>query len=386
MPYDKSDALLSMPNSIGKLISQGALPLALLVALTINRKLAIRPNVVLILLSFLALEAVVTLLGAQYPKGTLFRTFRFILFVATLWMLSPYWGRQRMIIVRYHVKILFCIICATAVGLAISPHKALNGGRLVNIIWPCPATQVAHYAAVAIGLVALLWLAGHMSGRLSTVIIVVSFVILLLTHTRTALAALIGGLLVGGLSMFGTSARVRKFFAWAAVVTGVVYVAGAAIITKWLTRGQSSQELTGLTGRTNFWGPLLAYPRDRFEMLFGFGLSNGSFRGLPIDSNWLDSYQDQGVFGITLCALILIFLVVAAFFQARGISRAIVLFLAVYCIVASFTEDGITNPSPYMMDVAVAASVLVSSVRARGSSLRVLLTLPGGPGMAGGFP
>jgi hypothetical protein len=331
--------------------------------------------VVLVLLSFLALEAVVTLLGAPFPKGTGFRTFRFILFVATLWMLSPYWGRQRMILVRYHVKILFGIICMTAVGLALSPHKALNGGRLLNIVWPCPATQVAHYAAVAIGLVALLWLAGHMSARSSLAIIAVSIVILLLTHTRTAMLAMVGGLLVGGLSMLGTSARVRKFFLWAAVVAGVVYVAGAAIITSWLVRGQSSSELTGLTGRTGFWGPLLAYPRDRFEMAFGFGLSNGSFRGLPIDSNWLDSYQDQGLFGITVCALVLIFLVVAAFFQARGISRAIVLFLAVYCIAASFTEDGITNPSPYMMDVAVAASVLMSSVRARGSSLRTLLTL-----------
>jgi hypothetical protein len=299
-------------------------------------------------------------------------------------MLSPYWGRQRMILVRYHVKILFGIICMTAVGLALSPHKALNGGRLLNIVWPCPATQVAHYCAVAIGLVALLWLAGHMSARSSMAIIAVSIVILLLTHTRTAMLAMVGGLLVGGLSMFGTSARVRKFFLWAAVVAGVVYVAGAAIITQWLVRGQSSQELTGLTGRTGFWGPLLAYPRDPFEMAFGFGLSNGSFRGLPIDSNWLDSYQDQGIFGITVCALVLIFLVVAAFFQAQGISRAIVLFLAVYCIAASFTEDGITNPSPYMMDVAVAASVLMSSVRDRGSSLRTLLTLR--PGRAGGFP
>jgi hypothetical protein len=117
--------------------------------------------------------------------------------------------------------------------------------------------------------------------------------------------------------------------------------------------------LTSLTGRTNFWGPLLAYPRDPFEMIFGFGISNGTFNGLPIDSNWLDSYQDQGLFGVVVCAAILVFLLVATFFQARSVYRALALFFVTYTLIASFTEDGITNASAYMLDVTVAASLLV---------------------------
>ena len=76
----------------------------------------------------------------------------------------------------------------------------------------------------------------------------------------------------------------------------------SGFITTWLARGQGASQLTGLSGRTRFWGPLLAFPRDRFQEIFGFGLSNDSFNGLPIDSNWFASYQDQGLFGVVVCA------------------------------------------------------------------------------------
>ena len=132
-----------------------------------------------------------------------------------------------------------------------------------------------------------------------------------------------------------------------------------------VARGQGSSELTNLSGRTNFWGPLLAYPRTTFQEIFGFGLSNGSFNGLPVDSNWMISYQDQGLFGVVGCAIILVYLLIAACLQSRGVRRALALFFVVYCLVASFTEDGITNPSTYLLDVTVAASLLLPTFRNR---------------------
>lgn len=367
MPYARTLSILPIPNSVGKALGQTALPLALLMALSVNRKLKFRPSVFLCLASLLALEACVTALAAQYPKGTAFRTVRLINFVVVLWLLSPYWGRgkQGMVLARFHMNALFVVVCSVIVGLAISPGKAKSGGRLNDIIWSSPSTQVAHYAAVVLGIVIILWFGHQIRGRSAIVIITISFIVLILTHTRTALLAGLIGLLVAGLSMMPTSARVRKTFAIAAVVTLAVYVTAASAIASWLARGQGTQQLSNLTGRTNFWGPLLAYPRDRFEMIFGFGLSNGSFRGLPIDSNWLDSYQDQGLFGIVVCAMILIFLIIAACVQVKGVNRALALFLAVYCLVASFTEDGITNPSPYLLDAAVAASLIAPPIVAR---------------------
>jgi hypothetical protein len=94
-------------------------------------------------------------------------------------------------------------------------------------------------------------------------------------------------------------------------------------------------------------------------MFFGMGLSNKSFDGLPIDSNWFASYNDQGLFGVAVCAAILLFLLITAFFQPRGVQRALALFLTTYCLVASFTEVGFTDVSPYLLEVTLAASLLV---------------------------
>jgi hypothetical protein len=382
MPYSKDGSILPIPNSIGKVLGQAALPLALLLALSVNRKLNFRPSIFLCLASLLVLETVMTTVAAQYPKGTGFRTFRMLDFILILWLLSPYWGRgkQGMLLARFHMKALFFIVCTVLLGLLISPGEARFSGRLAGIIWPIPATQAAHYAAVVLGMVAILWFCGQMRGRPALLMVVISLVVLLLTQTRTALLAGVLGLLVAGLSLMPTTPRVRKGFAIAAGVGIVGYVAAASLVTSFLARGQSAQQLSGLTGRTSFWGPLLAFPRDRFQMIFGFGLSNGSFRGLPIDSNWLDSYQDQGLFGDTVCALIIIFLIIAACVQVRNVNRALALFLAVYILVASFTEDGITNPSPYLLDAAIAASLIAAPVltRKRRVPSRVPAEPPGG--------
>src|SRR5215475_9571280 len=81
-------SLIHLPSAAGKVITQGALPLALLIALTINRRVIVRPNVFLCLASLLVVEAVLTSLQPHH-LGTLYRTFRFAEFVAVLWLLTP---------------------------------------------------------------------------------------------------------------------------------------------------------------------------------------------------------------------------------------------------------------------------------------------------------
>jgi hypothetical protein len=167
------------------------------------------------------------------------------------------------------------------------------------------------------------------------------------------------------MSLIGAKARVRKFFAAAGVVVSIAIITLSGFLTTWLARGQGTQQLTELTGRTKVWGPLLALPRDKFQEIFGFGLSNSSFNGLPIDSNWLASYQEQGLLGVVVCAAILLFLLVTAYFQVRGVQRALALFLVTYCLVASFTEVGFTDASMYLLDLYLAASLLVPPVSGR---------------------
>ena len=351
-------ALVHVPGALGKGITQGALPVAILVALTINRRIVVRPNLFLCLVFLLGTEAVVTALQPQ-AFGTVYRTFRMVEFVAALWLLTPWWGRRDLLLVRCHLKALAVVLGSVLLGVLIAPSKAIGTGRLIGVLWAVPATQVAHYAAIILGVTAVLWFCGQLPSRITLIIVAASGVILILTHTRTALVAMVAGLLVAGLSLIAAKARVRKLFAVAGAVTAIAIMTLSGFLASWLSRGQGSSQLTHLTGRTAVWGPLLAFPRDKFQEIFGFGLSNDSFNGLPIDSNWLASYQAQGLFGVVICATMLIFLLALAYFQPRGVQRALALFLVTYCLIASFTEVGFTGPSPYLLELTLAASLLV---------------------------
>jgi hypothetical protein len=367
-----SGSVLHIPSHFGKAIAQGVLPLALLVALAVNPRARLRPNVFLCLVGLLVLDTIITCVAGPH-LGSIFRTFRLAEFVATLWLLTPWWDRDDMLIVWCMLRCLLVALGSVLLGLAIAPGRALGGsaaaqgGRLSGTIWPMAPTQVAQYAAVAAGMMVMLWLARMLSGRATVAGVLFATALLLLTHTRTALVGLVAGILVASLSLFTVSARVRKSIATgAAIVTlGIITVSG--VVTTWLARGENAKGLTSLTGRTNFWGLVLVEPRTKFEEIFGFGLSNASVNGLPIDSNWLSSYQQEGLFGVVACAMILLWLFVIAFFQPRGIRRAMALFLLTYCTLASLTEDAFTDVSTYLLYLAVAASLLIAPFAARSS-------------------
>jgi hypothetical protein len=350
--------IVHIPSHIGKGLAQSALPLALLVALSVNPRVRLRPNVFLCIVGMLVLDTVITVAVAPH-LGEVFRTFRLAEFVGALWLLTPWWGRQDMLLLWCHLRCLSVALGSVLLGLLIAPGHARGGGRLSGVLWPMPATQVAQYAAVTAGLLIVLWLGRLLRGRIVLIGVTFAVAILLLTHTRTALLGLMVGVLIAGLSLFTINARVRRFFAaiTAAVSIGVVTL--SSVVITWLARGESTKGLITLTGRTNFWALVLNMPRTKFQEIFGFGLSNASVNGLPIDSNWLASYMQEGLFGVVVCAMILVWLLVTAFFQPRGVRRALALFLVMYCLLASFTEDAFTDASPYLLHLAIAASLLI---------------------------
>jgi O-antigen/teichoic acid export membrane protein len=356
--------VVHVPSAFGKGITQGALPLALIVALSTNRKVILRPNVFLSLMTLLAIEAFVPILQPTH-FGTIYRVFRFAEFIVALWLLTPWWGRRDLLLVRVHLTAFSVILASVVLGVLVAPGRALGSGRLSGVVWNIPPTQVAHYAAIITGLVVILWVCGRLRGRPTVLIVAVTGPILILTHTRTALVAMSAGLLVSGLSLIVGNARVRKLFAAAGATAAIAIMTLGSFIAAYLARGEGSTELTNLTGRTVVWSALVNFPRDKFQEIFGFGLSNDSFNGLAIDSNWLASYQDQGLFGLAICAILLVFLLVTAYFQPRGVQRALALFLITYCLVASFTEVGFTNVNPYLLELTLAASLLVPSAGGR---------------------
>ena len=71
---------------------------------------------------------------------------------------------------------------------------------------------------------------------------------------------------------------------------------------------------------------------------------------------------------MVVCAMILVWLFVTAFFQPADVRRALALFIVTYCLLASFTEDAFTDASTHLLDLTVAASLLVIPLMGREGS------------------
>ena len=147
----------------------------------------------------------------------------------------------------------------------------------------------------------------------------------------------------------------------AATVVAVAALLFVPTISHWYTRGTSAENVQNLDGRTKVWKELVAAPRSTFEEWFGIGLTNKGFDGLPIDNSWYAAYQDEGLLGVALCAAVLLSLLLLATTRPRGPSVAVAVFLIVYCAVASWTETGLADASPYILDLTVAAALLAST-------------------------
>jgi len=358
--------IVPIPGIVGKLITQFSLVVALLLVLSVNRPARVRPSVFMFLLALLAAESLLASVGAEFLFGALFRAGRLFLFVAVLWLLTPWWTRRDLLLVRTHLMFLWIVLGSVLLGMPVAPGVALTDDRLGGILWPIPPTQVGHYAAVAAGLTIVLWLTGLLRRELALISVLLAMPLLLLTHTRTALVALLAGILIAGLSLFTTRARVRKSFAFGLAFFTVGALTLGSVVTTWLARGQDTQEVAALTGRREVWESILSAPRSIFETLFGFGLSNKSFNGLPIDSNWLGTYYDIGLVGVAITVAMVLFILTAAWFQPHGARRALALFLVAYCVVASFTESGLSDASPYLLELALAASLVYSGASREG--------------------
>jgi hypothetical protein len=362
LAFSDLKTVIPIPTTVGQMATQGALIIAFLLALMANPRGIIRPNLFLVLLTIMAVVALMVSIHNEFFLGSTFRACRLIGFTTVLWLLTPWFGRSDFVLLRSHIWCLRIVVGSILLGAILSPGAAYSygDGRLSGALWPIPPTQVAHYSAVLIGCTVVLWFGGAVRGRTALLTLIGAGVTLLGAHTRTALIALTIGLLIAAASMFIGHARVRRASAALAVLVVVAASLFAPLIIEWFFRGQTSEEAAGLTGRTKVWTEILGLQRSWWQDVFGFGLSNKSFNGLSIDSNWLAVYLDQGWFGVAVDAALLLILIFLAVTHRRGIRRAAALFLVTYCLVTSITETGLGDASPYLLHLVVAASLLAA--------------------------
>ncbi|MFF8909317.1 O-antigen ligase domain-containing protein [Streptomyces olivaceoviridis] len=358
--------IVQLPRSLIQLVTMGSLVVAFALALALNVRLRVRPNAFVFLLTLLLVPSVISSVHLESGFGALFRCTRLALFVGTLWLVSRWWDGS-VTFVRHHIRMYFAVLVSVAAGLAISPGAAmpdLYGGRLVGALWPLTPPQIGQYTAVITGLTVLLLLGRQVDRTGAAVVIVPSLVLLALTHTRTATVGLLAGLALAVGSLLLTSAAARRFFTWTVLCATVAAVGFASALQAWFLRGQSKENFSSLTGRAKVWDALLAAPRTTGERFFGVGLGDKSFGGLPIDNSWLAVYNEQGLIGVCLVAAVLLVLGGVALLRPPSLPRACAIFLISYVAISSYTEAGLGDASPYLLHLALAASLLAAPAAA----------------------
>jgi hypothetical protein len=357
-------SLLPVPQPVGQAVAQAMGLVALVLALLANPGTVVRPNIFLTLLTTMAVLALMVSIHNEFLIGSTYRAVRFVLFVVVLWLLTPWWGRPELPLLRAHLLCQRVILASVWLGVLLAPGTAyFASNRLSGVLWPIPPPQVAHYAAVLFGCTVILWFCRVVAGRGTVITLVAAGAALLAAHTRTALAGVVLGLVVAGASLFLGHARVRRATAVVLLVSLAVWTVFSPLIVSWLSRGQSAEDLTQLTGRTKVWTAAAEQERTMMQELFGSGLGNKSFGGLPIDSSWVATQVELGRLGVAIVVALLLVLFLVAVTRPAGPRRAVALFIIVYSLTASFTETGLGDASPYLLELTVAASLLASPPR-----------------------
>ena len=357
---------MPIPHKVAQLVTQGALFVALVLALTINPRMRIRPNWFLGLFTLLAITSLmmsVRLVGL----GTAYRSFRLIGFLFVLWLLTPWWGRRDLLVLRSQMRFL---LLDSGLGRFRAAHFARKGAR-----WPSERHALADPADTGCALrgggrgpddVALVLPPGvrptcpHV-GRARPRHVSCSP-----THARRS-RRWSSALLVAGTSLFLARRRVRKSLATALIVVVVMASSGVPVPRK----------LAQLEERTvsNFRAsPVAPRPGRRCSRPIGQPptfFSETASRTKPSPTRRTPrrtgcrstavgyrSIRIRASSERCWSAAILVLLLLTALCRARGPTRAMALFLIVYCIIAGISESGLGGASQYLLDLTVAASLL----------------------------
>lgn len=360
--YAAVETVFPFPETTAQIITMSSLAVAFALALTANPRVQIRPSAYLVLLSLLLVESLASSLRLESGPQALLRCARLALFVATLWLLSRWWGRG-LTFVRSTVAMLVVFLLTVVAGLVVSPADALWGDhdRLVGALWPMYAPQVGQFGAVLTGLVVLMWLTEALGGVSALLLATASITLMLLSHTRTAAVGLVLGLLVACASLAARNVRYRRALVFMVATSAVGVMFFGTALLEWFQRGQDEDQFENLTGREVVWDSLLSAKRTVETQLFGVGLSDKSFAGAAVDNSWLSVYHEQGLLGVVLVGAIMAVVVGTALLRPPSPGRAYAVFLISFCALSSYTEVGLGDASPYLLYLTLAASLLVPS-------------------------
>ena len=110
-----------LPMIVGQLLTQGAVLAAFVLALMANPRGVIRPNLFLVLLTMLAVVALMVSIHNEFVLGVDVRACRLLIFIAVLWLLTAWWGRSDFALVRAHLTCLRVVLGTVLIGAIVAP-------------------------------------------------------------------------------------------------------------------------------------------------------------------------------------------------------------------------------------------------------------------------
>jgi O-antigen ligase len=213
------------------------------------------------------------------------------------------------------VGVLHLVLLSAAAAAVIVPNDALVDKQfLVPVhrlhgVFPSAAPDILGVLA-AVAIVAIIGGVGPrwtvIDRRVSAVLLAVYSVELVATRARSPL--IVAALGIGVILFRSSSGRRRVLYLMPVVLGGViaVVVAFGPTITSFLERGQSSQQVASLTGRTTAWS--IAYDQWKAHPVDGLGYYAGhrlstSLDSLyhertNLDSLWVETLLDTGIVGM----------------------------------------------------------------------------------------
>ena len=243
----------------------------------------------------------------------------------------------------------FAALATVGLGAALSGLPTVASGRLGGGIPPLDPNEVAMLCGLpCLGLV---WLALHGRARpRHVVLLVVLLGIVWLTSSRTALMAVMVGIVV----MAVQARRLSRGMLVTAVgaVAGLIFVMfGTDVMSSFFLRG-GDQNITTLSSRTIAWDAAFDYSSSDWVRWMGAGLAKkeipvaGQYWATQVlDSSWISALVHAGRAGALLLLGWMAWALMSTFTDARP-QRMILSGVIVYVILRSILESGLIDSSP----------------------------------------
>ncbi|WP_026529624.1 O-antigen ligase family protein [Haematomicrobium sanguinis] len=370
-------------NALVGVAKVGAIVVVLILALTLLRArapLGYAPAAMAYLL--FAVFVILTAVFLDDSGSILVRALRLAAGIAAFVLMWPLYRSAPIRLVDALFFAQFLLGLSVVAGLVLAPGSAWRatggtggtggtgepGGRLMGVLLPMLPPRVAEIGAILVGLAVFYWAFRRFSAWFLAVAFILGVALMVLSKTRTPVAALAVALILGTLAVARTKGARRVFAVLGAA--GIAALAALPALLTWLQRGQDPEMLSQLTGRTYVWNFILTRQYSPEELLLGQGLGSkrvtllrgeGDVNQMAIDNTWLDAFWQTGIIGLILIILVFVAAWVTCLRAPRGLVRALAVFLMAYITVSSVSESGLTDFSSHSIYALVAVSAAAAT-------------------------